>query len=44
MNNSLWAVVAPSLTPDGYDAAASTYSQYQVVAPSLTPDGYDGSR
>ena len=34
-------VVAPSLTPDGYDTTVTLPVSNLVVAPSLTPDGYD---
>ena len=34
-------VVAPSLTPDGYNSTNFLHRLMQVVAPSLTPDGYN---
>ena len=36
-------VVAPSLTPDGYDYDNCLLYACIVVAPSLTPDGYDAA-
>ena len=36
-------VVAPSLTPDGYNAEWPEDELDDVVAPSLTPDGYNWS-
>ncbi len=35
-------VVAPSLTPIGYNPFTNTSTKGVVVAPSLTPIGYNG--
>ena len=34
-------VVAPSLTPEGYNDPDAAWFRRQVVAPSLTPEGYN---
>ncbi len=38
---SIHPVVAPSLTPDGYNVNPDDDAAFLVVAPSLTPDGYN---
>ena len=34
-------VVAPSLTPEGYNRMTLIHRMVRVVAPSLTPEGYN---
>ena len=38
------SVVAPSLTPEGYNPTPCGTAALTVVAPSLTPEGYNQAR